>query len=60
MSEASETVRVTPEFVIKVLKSYTRRLEDIEDKKRGVRKIRVTKEYVCSTIIKDMQDARLI
>jgi len=60
MTEASVTVRVTPEFVNRVLKNYTRRLEDFESKKRGERKNKVTKEYVCKAIMFDMNRAGLI
>jgi hypothetical protein len=60
MCEANVIVRVTPDFVEQVLKKYTRRLEDLEAKKRGVRKERITKEYICRTIILDMQNAGLI
>lgn len=60
MCEASAIVRVTPDFVSRVLKTYTKKLEDIEEKKRGIRKNKVTKEYVCAVIIKDMQNSGLI
>lgn len=60
MTQSYHRVSVTAEFLYKVLKSYTRKLEDIEARKNGERKLMVTKNMVCDAIIKDMEDAGLI
>jgi hypothetical protein len=52
--------RITEEFLVRVLRTYTRRLEDREAKKNGSKKLVITKEEVCQEIIKDMEKAGLI
>lgn len=60
MTEITIAVRVTPKFLYKVLKKYTRKLEDFENRKIGIRKNKITKEIVCDKIIEDMEKAGLI
>ena len=60
MSEKLTVTRITETFLRKVLKKYTRRAEDREARKNGVKKQRVTKELICNDIINDMEKAGLI